>query len=106
MFSFGVRDLSSEVRLKVFPELSEPFYLKQAQTVGRGVHLFMLQYPGIVVRDENRVDSRRQGGIDIRPWAVSDHPRRSRLQLIFANDAFVGRGILLGHDLHGGEEFL
>jgi len=44
-------------------ELREPAHDQQALRRRSCIHFFMLQYPGISVRDENRMQTRGQRGL-------------------------------------------
>ena len=69
------------------------------------IHFFMLQNPGIAVGHENRVQSRSQRRIDVRPGAVADHPCGIAREFIFGDQRVIDGGILLGDDLGRREIF-
>ena len=59
--------LSEELRnrLKMLLQVGEFFYLQQAYAVRRWVDGFMLQDPGIVMRDKDGIDAGGHGGVDV-----------------------------------------
>src|SRR5882672_6666861 len=44
------------------------------EATGSAAHFFVFELPGGMVRNEHGVQPRLQGGIDIAPRAVPDHP--------------------------------
>lgn len=68
--------------------------------------LFVLQNPGIAVRNEHRVQSGGERRVDVRLRAVSDHPGRVVLQFIFVSQRGINFRIFLGNNFDGREVFV
>ena len=62
------------------------------------IQLFVFQYPGVAVRDEDGVQSGGQRGVDVGLWAVADHPGRVAIESELLDDARIGRRIFFGND--------
>src|SRR5437899_723926 len=55
------------------------------------IEVFVLQFPGKRMRDEDRAESRLQRRIDIRPRTVADHKGARRIQLGLRNQQSIVR---------------
>src|ERR1700687_2258089 len=91
--------------LEVFAEVAETIYHQQPLRRWRWYYFLVLKNPGVAVRNEDGVQSRGEGGVDIRLWAVADHPGGVRREGVLGDGGAVGRFVLLGHDLAGGKIF-
>src|SRR5271155_4801515 len=63
-----------------------------------GMHLFMFQNPSIAMGYEYRVQSGREGRVDVRFWAVSDHPCGIVCESVLIDQRFVGCKIFFRND--------
>lgn len=90
----------------MFAEFGESSYDQQFLPGRCRVDFFVLENPGIAVRDEDCVQSRSQGGIDIRLGAIPDHPGGVAIALVSVGDMRVDLGNLFGHDFRRTEIFL
>jgi len=61
----------------------------------------MLQHPCLVMWDEDGMQSGGEGWVDVRFWAVADHPRTRGVECIFLNDLPIGRWIFFGDHFTG-----
>ena len=59
--------------------------------------------PGEVVRDEDGVQTCREGGVDVGAGAVPDHPGVGGFAVVVVDEATVGFAVFFGQDLDGGE---
>ena len=60
--------------LKVLREVGEGGEFEEMLAGGGLVYDLVLEDPGEVVGDEDGVEARAEGGIDVRAGAVADHP--------------------------------
>src|ERR1700675_3183474 len=91
--------------LEVFAEVAETIYHQQPLRRWRRRDFLVFENPGVTVRDEDGVQPRSEGGVDIRPWAVADQPCGVRREGVLGDGGAVGRFVLLGYDLDGGKIF-
>src|SRR5215471_1418151 len=70
------------------------------------LELGLLQLPGGCVRDEDGVESRRKGRIDVAARAVPHHPATGLNDAMLAHQPLVSGYFLLSHNLDGLEESL
>src|SRR5271165_4156057 len=84
--------------LEVFAQLGEAAYDEQLLIGRRGIEFFVLKNPGIAMRDENRVQTRSQRGIDVGLRTVANHPGGVVGQVVFVSHAGIYGGILLWND--------
>ena len=92
-----------------------PDYLEVVEEVGEGCQLeqplvgwcrvndFMLQNPGEVVRDEDRVEASGECRVDVGAGAVADHPGAGGLAGVVLDDCEIGLRVLLRKDFYGAE---
>src|SRR6266403_4913 len=64
-------------------------------------HRFVLQGPGVLMRDVHRIQPDLHGRVDVAARAVADHPAVSFHNLVLVNQAAVRLRIFLRHDLDG-----
>src|SRR6185437_11910540 len=62
------------------------------------IDLFVLQLPGMRMRDENRAQARFERRIDVRAWTVADHESALRIEFGLRDEQAVGAGILFHRD--------
>src|ERR1700731_5116047 len=67
---------------------------------------FVLQLPGVLVRDIHRIQSYFHGWINITARAVTDHPALGLHNFVFVHQLAVSFMILFRHDLDKFEESL
>ena len=60
--------------LEVIGELTKMLDHEQAASVRRITDFLVLEDPGLVVRDKNRIQPGGEGGVDVGFRAVADHP--------------------------------
>jgi hypothetical protein len=71
---------------------------------GRGlVDDLVLEDPGEVVGDEDGVEAGAEGGVDVGPRTVADHPGVSDFAGVVGRECDVGVVVLFGQHLDGGE---
>src|SRR5205809_8097505 len=62
--------------------------------------LFMLENPSVGVKDEDGVQARRNGGIDVRARAVADHPCFLWFPAVLNAKALIGPSGFFRQDLY------
>src|SRR5437660_12888936 len=74
----AVKCFASEVRA----QFTEAFQDEEATRARRRAQFFVLQNPGLVVWNEDRIQPGRERGIDVGPGTVTDHPCGTRRKLM------------------------
>src|SRR5438105_12751692 len=102
-FAFGSAcALGSEMRA----QLAEALHHKQA-TCPRGLtQLLVLQYPGLMVRNEDGIQSRGERRVDVGPGTVANHPCRTERKMEPIHQFEISRGIFFGDNLDAAEVVL
>ena len=81
-------------------------YDEQLLIGGSGIDFFVLQNPGITVRNKDGMKPGGQRRVDIGFWAVAEHPGRAHVATVLFRDVPIGLGVLLSDNLGGKEMFL
>src|SRR2546430_16475985 len=92
--------------LEMLARLRESTHCQQAARRLRRRDFVMLEDPGVAVGNKDCVEASRECWINIRPGAVSNHPRSVVREPVLANHRAVNSHILLGHDLYCCKIFL
>jgi len=66
----------------------------------------MFEDPREVVRNEDGVQARGEGGVDVRAGRVADHPRSAGVADVAGDEFAVGVLFLFGEDFNRGEKWL
>ena len=82
----------------MFAEFGESAYDQELLALRGGIYFFVLQNPGIAVRNEDGVHPGGQRGVDIGLGAVADHPGAGVVAFVLAGELGVNIGILFRHD--------
>jgi len=89
--------------LEVTGQLSEGGQFEK-MLPGRGlVDDLVLEDPGEVVGDEDRVEASRESWVNVGARAVADHPGVAGLATVMGDEGAVGVVVLFVEDLDGGE---
>ncbi len=67
------------------------------------VDSLVFEDPGEVVRDENCVEARREGWVDVGTGAVADHPGTAGLAAVVRGEREIGVVVFFGENLDGTE---
>lgn len=86
--------------LEMESQLGDAGKFEQMLACRRSVDHLMLQYPGKVVRNEDRIESGGQRRIDVRARAVSDHPSRRRFAGVVRDQVGICSYVFLGQHLN------
>src|SRR5271165_1779204 len=92
--------------LEKLAQISETLHLQQAAIRRVAPQLVALQRPGLVVRNEDRVQACFQCRIDIGLRAIPNHPRDFGYQGVLLHDGAIDSSIFLGNHLDCSEVFL
>jgi len=88
----------------VVGEVGERGEFEQGLSIAGLIDGFVFKDPGVVVGDEDGVEARGQGGVDVGAGAVADHPGGGGLEAVAVGERVVGVDVLLGEDFDVGEE--
>ena len=89
--------------LEVTAQLSERRQFEKMLPGWGLVHDLVLEDPGEVVGDEDRVDASRESWVNVRARAVADHPGVAGLATVVGDQGAVGVVVLFVEDLDGSE---
>jgi hypothetical protein len=90
-------------RLEITDQLSEGGQFEKMLS-GRGlVDDLVLEDPGEVVGDEDRVEASRESRVNVRARAVADHPGVAGLATVVGDEGAVGVVVFFVEDLDGSE---
>ena len=87
-------------------QIAESIDYEQLLSGGSSGQFLMLQYPSLVVGNEDGMESSGERGIDVRFRAVANHPGGIGHKSILGDGGAVCRLVFFGDDFDSGKEFL